>query len=203
MKESMAFGLLLAVLTISDDTWRRVHGVLAESSTTVNRFVTVADLVEAERTDIVVIDRSVLTGGGMVLRRLRQRSLTCTLIVNGELTSFGSGREGLMLMGRVMLCGEILMCSLDLGGHRFPRHAHPGWSFRRCRQELAIFAAPGRLTGHRREQSPCCIRVRATTAGCSHKQRSRHHQTRSPLNARARCSSCTIAVPQLTRRSMV
>jgi len=27
-----------------------------------------------------------------------------------------------------MLRGEILLCSLDLGGHQFPRHAHPGWS---------------------------------------------------------------------------
>lgn len=78
-------GARVAVLTTSDDSWRRVNGVLAEPNTIVNRYASVTELVEGERADIIVIDRPVLTGGGMVLRRLRQRSLTCMLIVNGAL----------------------------------------------------------------------------------------------------------------------
>lgn len=85
-------GARVAVLTMSDDTWRRVHAVLAEPNTTLSRYASIAELVEGERADIVVTDRSVLTGGGMVLRRLRQRSLTCTLIVNGALDEADAGQ---------------------------------------------------------------------------------------------------------------
>jgi len=85
-------GARIAVLTTSDDTWRRVHGLLAEPNTTVSRHASVTELVEEERADIIVIDRPVLTGGGMVLRRLRQRSLTCMLIVNGALDEADAGQ---------------------------------------------------------------------------------------------------------------
>ena len=85
-------GARIAVLTTSDATWQRVQGVLAEPNTTVVRYDSVTELTDDERPDVIVIDRSALTGGGMVLRRLRQRSLTCTLIVNGALDEADAGQ---------------------------------------------------------------------------------------------------------------
>lgn len=85
-------GARVAVLTTTDATWQRVQSVLTEPHTNLARYDLVTELVETERPDIVVIDRTVLTGGGMVLRRLRQWSLTCMLIVNGALDEADAGQ---------------------------------------------------------------------------------------------------------------
>ena len=85
-------GARVAVLTTTDSTWQRVQSVLTEPHTILARYDTVTELLETERPDIVVIDRNVLTGGGMVLRRLRQWSLACMLIVNGALDEADAGQ---------------------------------------------------------------------------------------------------------------
>jgi len=76
-------GARVAVLTTSDAACQSITDLLADELTTVAGYGCIDELIRAERPDVVVVSREMLCAGAQVLRRLRQRWLTCTLIVTG------------------------------------------------------------------------------------------------------------------------
>jgi len=76
-------GARIAVLTTSDATSRNLAGLLAHELTTVVHHRSVEELIHSDRPDVVILSRDMVCDGALALRRLRQRWLTCTLIVTG------------------------------------------------------------------------------------------------------------------------
>jgi DNA-binding response OmpR family regulator len=76
-------GARVALLTTSDATRQSITALLADELTTVGGYECIDELIKAGRPDVVIVSRDMLCAGALVLRRLRQRWLTCTLIVIG------------------------------------------------------------------------------------------------------------------------
>lgn len=76
-------GARIAVLTTSHVDCQSITDLLADELTTVAGYGSVDELMKAERPDVVVVSRDMLCPGALVLRRLRQRWLTSTLVVTG------------------------------------------------------------------------------------------------------------------------
>lgn len=78
-------GARIAVVTASDAEGEVMMHFLAQELTTVVRYRSVEDLIHADRPDIVIMSRDMVCDGALALRRLRQRWLTCALVVTGAL----------------------------------------------------------------------------------------------------------------------
>jgi DNA-binding response OmpR family regulator len=76
-------GAAIAVAGLSDGAWQAMNAALAHDLTTVARYPSVAELLKGQRPDIVVLARDVVHDGAVEVRRLRQRWLTCLIIVVG------------------------------------------------------------------------------------------------------------------------
>jgi DNA-binding response OmpR family regulator len=80
------------VVTVSDATWLDISGWLADDATSVVRCEDIAGLHTEERPDVLVLDRPVINDGQAVLRRIRRRWLTVTIIVVGATDHGDVGR---------------------------------------------------------------------------------------------------------------
>lgn len=76
-------GVRIAVVTTSDAEGEAITRLLVDALTAVSRYPSVEDLIKADRPDIVIMSRETVRDGALGLRRIRQRWLTCTIVVTG------------------------------------------------------------------------------------------------------------------------
>jgi hypothetical protein len=76
-------GARIAVLTSSDAIYQIMAGLLTQELTIVVQYRSVDDLMLADRPDVVMTSRELICDGASSLLRLRQRWLTCRLMVIG------------------------------------------------------------------------------------------------------------------------
>ena len=77
-------GACVAVLASSDAGWQQVSAWVTDELTSVIRLRSPDDLgALGQRPDVVIVERAMLTDGGVTLRRIRQRRLTTTVIITG------------------------------------------------------------------------------------------------------------------------
>ena len=75
-------GACVAVLASRDALWQQASAWVADELTSVIRLQSPDDLGELDhRPDVVIVDRAMLADCGVMLRRIRQRRLTATVIV--------------------------------------------------------------------------------------------------------------------------
>lgn len=98
-------GARIAVLTRAEAIWQTMKCLCEHEWTTVARYAAVADLMQEGRPDIVLVDRTMLGEGALAVRRIRQRWLTCTVIITGAIGErdaadlLGAGADDALSLG--------------------------------------------------------------------------------------------------------
>jgi DNA-binding response OmpR family regulator len=119
-------GARVAVAGVSEIVWQAVSRWLAHDLTTVTRYTSVTDLLDGAHPDIVVLARGLVHDGGLELRQLRQRWLTCIIIVAGARDE--QDAEQLLDMGadEVMKAGDRLLAARLRAAARRARTVNAG-----------------------------------------------------------------------------
>jgi DNA-binding response OmpR family regulator len=102
-------GARIAVVTTSDADSQTMAGLLAQELTTVVRYRSVEELIPADRPDIVIVSRDLVCDGALALRRLRQRWLTCTLIVTGATSECDAAQLLDIGADNALIAGDALL----------------------------------------------------------------------------------------------
>jgi DNA-binding response OmpR family regulator len=102
-------GARVAVLTVSAADRQSMTELLGDELTAVAGYECVDELLKAERPDVVIVSRDMLCAGALVLRRLRQRWLTCTLIVTGAANECDAAQLLDIGADNVMVTGDELL----------------------------------------------------------------------------------------------
>ena len=76
-------GAQVAVLTARQESWATISALVSDEATTAVRVASLAELEAGERPDVVVLDRGALADPDGILRRIRRRWLTSSIVVAG------------------------------------------------------------------------------------------------------------------------